>query len=90
MELFILTTHSTHRYPGLGTETARHTLALAKRHGFGHCVTEATSLYSQKVFARLDFDTVAERRYDEYQVDGRVVFPRHGPHESAKLMVKIL
>ena len=85
-----MTTHSTHRYPGLGTEVARHTSSLARKHGFMHCVTVATSFYSQKIFQKLDFETIAEMRYNDYKVGSNTVFPSNGPHKSAKLMVKTL
>ena len=58
LELFILTTHSTKRYPGLGTELVKQTLDLARRKEFAVCVASATSFYSQKIFARLGFESL--------------------------------
>lgn len=89
-ELFILTTHSRKRHPGLGTEMTRRTLEMLAAEGFGLCVTEATSLFSQKIFTRLGFSDVSEIRYDDYKPDGSVVFPSKPPHESVKLMAKTM
>ena len=58
LELFILTTHSTKRYPGLGTELVRQTLELARRRELAVCVASATSFYSQKIFAKLGFESL--------------------------------
>ena len=58
LELFILTTHSTKRYPGLSTELVKQTLDLARRKEFAVCVASATSFYSQKIFARLGFESL--------------------------------
>ena len=58
LELFILTTHSTKRYPGLGTELVGQTLEMARRRGFAVCAAAATSFYSQKIFAKLGFEAL--------------------------------
>ena len=88
MELFILTTHSVKRNPGLGTEMVNKSLEVLKKKDFSLCVTEATSYYSQKIFNRLGFETLSEVKYNDYEVDGEVVFKQHGPHQAVKLMAK--
>jgi hypothetical protein len=65
-------------------------LALAKQKDFDLCVTEATSFYSQKIFARLGFEVLKEIPFEEYLVNEKIVFQHHGPHVAAKLMAKTL
>ncbi len=88
LELFILCTHSTIRRPGLGKALAQESLELAVEDGFDLVVTEATSLYSQKILTRLGFDTLKEVPFEDYRPDGEVVFPRHGDHSTVCLMAK--
>ena len=76
------------RERGLGTALVNRALERLKKKEFSICVTEATSFYSQKIFDRIDFKTLAEIKYEDYKVDGEVVFPPYGPHQSVKLMVK--
>ena len=90
VEFFILTTSSTKRCPGLGTELAIKALERAKAKGFSLCVTEATSFYSQKIFTRMGFQTLAEIKFEDYKPNGEIIFHKHGVHESVKLMTKLL
>jgi ribosomal protein S18 acetylase RimI-like enzyme len=88
LELFMLSTHSTKRCPGLGTELVRQTLLVGKQKGFPLCVTEATSFFSQKIFTRLGFHVIKEVKYEDYKPHGKVVFPAQGMHDTLKLMAK--
>ena len=88
LELFILCTHSGRRYPGLGTALAKESLDRASAKGFQLCVTEATSFYSQKIFSRLGFEVAREAEFESFKPKGEVVFPKHGPHSTVKLMIK--
>ena len=88
LELFILCTHSGRRYPGLGTALAKEALNRGQAKGFSLCVTEATSFYSQKIFDRLGFETTKEAEFESFQPNGKIVFPKHEPHSTVKLMVK--
>ncbi|XP_059084983.1 uncharacterized protein LOC131881963 [Tigriopus californicus] len=89
-EFFILCTHSGIRYPGLGTRLSYKIMDVVKAKGFNVMVTEATSYFSQKIFARIGFDTLSEIKYDKYKPEGEVLFPQHNNHEAIKLMVKKL
>ncbi|XP_052817703.1 arylalkylamine N-acetyltransferase 1-like [Mya arenaria] len=46
--------------------------------------SEGTSNFSQKTFEQLGFETLAEIKYEEYEVDGEVVFKNTGEHKSVK------
>ena len=48
----------------------------------------ATSHYSGKIFQKLGFNLLTETSYDDYRVDGVVVFPPTEPHTHVKLFLK--
>lgn len=53
--------------------------------------SDATGLFSQKVSTSLGFITCTELRYDEYvDENNKRIFSVEPPHESFKLMCKIL
>jgi hypothetical protein len=35
---------------------------------------EGTSNYSQRIFEKFDFETIHTMKYDEYKIDGEIVF----------------
>lgn len=48
----------------------------------------ASSAYSQRVFLKLNFEIVDEMPYEDYQVDGRVVFKMDGIHTKCACLIK--
>jgi hypothetical protein len=51
---------------------------------------EGTSNYSQKIFEKFGFETIHTMKYDEYKIDGEIVFKNTGDIESTKCYVKQL
>lgn len=48
----------------------------------------ATSAYSQAVFKKLKFDLVYQIKYEDYKVDGKVVFHTEPPHTQCAIFIK--
>jgi hypothetical protein len=53
---------------------------------------DATGLFSQRVAESLGLQTVRQIRYSDYTAEGtgEVVFKTPSPHETLKIMVKVL
>jgi hypothetical protein len=49
---------------------------------------EGTSNYSQRIFEKFDFEAIHTMKYDEYKIDGEIVFKNTGDNESTKCYVK--
>jgi hypothetical protein len=39
---------------------------------------EGTSNYSQRIFEKFDFEAIHTMKYDEYKIDGEIVFKNTG------------
>ncbi|XP_063243239.1 uncharacterized protein LOC134542702 [Bacillus rossius redtenbacheri] len=76
-----------YRGQGLGLELLSTRLELCRALGVRLTVTTFTAIESQRLAAKLGFRTIAEVAYEDYKVDGEVVFP-HVSSKSAKLMAK--
>lgn len=91
-QFFGIGVHKNHRKKGIGFKVMKATLALIKGFGVGPIVIkgEGSSNYSKRIYEKSDFDMLAEVVYEEYQVDGEVVF-KTGPEEkSERLYAKVI
>ncbi|XP_051164779.1 arylalkylamine N-acetyltransferase 1-like isoform X2 [Leptopilina boulardi] len=85
-ECRILSVDDRYRGRGLANVLVKESLETAKNAGFKIFKTDATGLYSQKVFLKYGFKTEAEILYLEIDENIRP----EPPHQALKLMVKIL
>ena len=51
---------------------------------------ECTSVYSQKIYEKLGFETLHTFNYDEYKINDEIVFKNTGIHKCTKIYVKQL
>ena len=51
--------------------------------------TSATSHFSARIFEKLGFTTFKECKYEDYKVEGKIIFPTAPPHTSAKQLIKL-
>merc|ERR1719348_1162222 len=86
--LSILVCDTSVRVPGLGTCLVKTGMDVLAETGIKVITTIATSHYSGKIFQKLGFKLLNEISYDEYKVDGVVVFPPSEPHTHVKLFLK--
>jgi len=87
-----LATHKDHRAQGIASKLMQATLLFCKELGLSPvCVKgEGTSNYSQRIYEKFDFETIHTLKYDEYKIDGEIVFKNTGDIESTKCYVKQL
>lgn len=79
------------RVPGLGTELIKRSLDMAEeRENIKVQVGCATSHFTGRIFERLGFSLVKSIKYEDYKIDGVVVFPPEPPHLEAKFFVKLV
>ena len=88
-DVAILACNLDRRIPGLGTKLVeKATNMIIEEAGVKALTSIATSHYSGKIFQKLGFDVVQETTYDQYKVDGEIVFPTDQPHSHARLFLK--
>lgn len=87
-----LATHRDHRAQGIASKLMQATILFCKELGLSPvCIKgEGTSNYSQRIYEKFDFETIHTMKYDEYKIDGEVVFKNTGDIESTKCYVKQL
>ena len=87
-----LATHRDHRAQGIASKLMQATLLFCKELGLSPvCIKgEGTSNYSQRIFEKFDFEAIHTMKYDEYKIDGEIVFKNTGDNESTKCYVKQL
>ena len=75
------------RQKGFGTKLIEAVKEFVKQLGIGPVVmrVEGTSNYSQRVFEKLGFSTLATVYYSEYKIDDKIVFVNTGEHKAFKL-----
>ena len=83
-----LSVHPNYRGFGIATKLVQKSIELAKLRGFKVAKAEATGKYSQKLFTNLDFDILFQISYNDYKVDGEVVFRNMGIHTSFQVLAK--
>jgi len=87
-DIMILACRSDIRVPGLGTALVKEGMRVIEDRGIRVLTGTATSHFSGRIFQKLGFQEVSAQRYDEYQVDGEVVFKTTEPHTHARQFVK--
>ena len=70
----VLSVHPNYRRLGIATKLVQKSIELARSRGFEVVKAEATGKYSQKLYTKLNFDILFEISYNDYKVDGEVVF----------------
>lgn len=85
-----LAVHKDYRGQGVSVKMMDATFEFMRSHGIPLAYVWACSFYSQNVFRQLGFETVDQINYEEYVVDGSVVFRPEKPHVSCNTMVKWL
>ncbi|XP_071441430.1 arylalkylamine N-acetyltransferase-like 2 isoform X2 [Hetaerina americana] len=90
-ELRIVSVDSIVRGRGLSNELMRRSVELARSKGFRLIKADTTGNFSQKMAAHSGLEPIHTVMYDEYKdSDGKIIFPTSPPHDSLKIMVKLL
>jgi len=71
------------RIPGVGTAMVKKMVEIGRQRGIKHQTVLATSVFSAKVFQNNGFKVCATCPYEDYKVDGKVVFRTESPHTHA-------
>ena len=73
------------------SKLVQRSIEVAKEKGCDYYYVCCSGLYSQRIFEKLNFETIHELKYAEW-IDrhGNVVIKNHGEHPSAKLMIQKL
>jgi hypothetical protein len=59
----------------------------AKSKSFPVCSAHVTSVFTQRMTAKMGFETIAEIKYSDYKVDGKAIFDVGSDvHKQAKLV----
>ncbi|XP_063239450.1 uncharacterized protein LOC134540563 [Bacillus rossius redtenbacheri] len=87
MSAFGLSVAEEFKGQGLGQELLRARFDVGRAVGLKLTVTAFTAIESQVLATRLGFEVLSEVAYQDYKVDGQVVFPDIATR-SAKLMAK--
>jgi GNAT superfamily N-acetyltransferase len=90
-EFFGLAVLPEYRQRGIGTvlmQAGVSFLGHLKRPSYlkGSC----SSNFSKKIYDKFDFEAVGDYAFEDYKVDGKVVFDNTGEHKSMKLYVMFL
>lgn len=90
-ELRILSVDSRYRGQGIAKQLMLRSQQVAADAGYMVLKGEATGLFSQKILLSENFVPISEALYAHRRnPDGSPMFPVHPPHESLKIMMKIL
>lgn len=90
-ELRILSVDGRFRGRGIAKELLLHSERVAAAGGFRVLKGEATGLFSQKILLAGHFEPISEAPYaDMRNADGSAMFAVQPPHESLKIMMKVL
>ncbi|PNF20604.1 hypothetical protein B7P43_G04266 [Cryptotermes secundus] len=91
-ECRILSVDKRFRGRGLARELLQRSVVTARESGFKVFKEDATGFFSQRVAESLGLQTVRQIRYSDYMAEdtGEVVFKMPAPHDTLKIMVKIL
>lgn len=90
-ELRIMSVDGAYRGQGVAQQLLMHSQKLAAVAGHTVLKGEATGLFSQKILLSDQFVAVNEVLYaSKVNADGTPMFPVQAPHESLKIMIKVL
>lgn len=87
-DIMVLACRSDIRVPGLGTALIKEGVRVLEERGITVFTTTATSAFSSRIFEKLGFQEVSVQAYEEYKVEGEVVFPTTEPHTHARQFVR--
>ncbi|VDI03087.1 Hypothetical predicted protein [Mytilus galloprovincialis] len=92
VDFVFLGTHKEHRRQGIAFKIFQAALQFSKELGIDPvCIKgEGTGIFSQRVYEKSGFETLHDFIYDDYKVDGDIVFKDTGIHKSTKVYVKQL
>lgn len=84
--------HKDFRNRGLASLLMKAALQFVRNIGLDPvCITgEGTSNYSQRIYERFEFEVLHTVKYEDYKVDGEVVFKNTGDNKTCKFYVKKL
>ncbi|KAL1138957.1 hypothetical protein AAG570_009019 [Ranatra chinensis] len=90
-ECRILSVDRGYRGRRLGERLLDHSHKVAKEHDFKVLKGDSTGLYSQKILAKLGYQSVYQLLYKDYLgEDGNPVFDTEEPHTCLKIMIKTM
>lgn len=89
-ELRILSVSSKFRGQGIAKSLVEHAVQVGKEKGFKVAKTDATGIFSQKIFKSNGFCVVVEKLYDKY-VDshGEAILKVQPPHIKLQILYKL-
>ena len=87
INFFGLVVHRNYRQRGISEKLMRAAVFFVQNLGLGHVIIKGggTSSFSQRLYEKIGFETLAEVVYAEYTVDGKVVVSNTGEHKSERL-----
>ena len=89
-QLFGLSIHREHRRKGLGLKLMQAALVFLSSLEIGPVVVkgDCSSNFSKRIYEKLDFELFGEIMFEDYKVDGKIVFANTGEHKSLKVYGK--
>ncbi|GAB0095829.1 hypothetical protein DMENIID0001_112590 [Sergentomyia squamirostris] len=75
---------------GIAGKLVEETLNRMIRENLPMIYIQCSSLYSARVLEKLNFEEILSLKYEDYQIDGMVVFTPEKPHEHVKIFIKRL
>lgn len=88
LDACILSVHESARGLGVATALAQRTLDYGKANNYDMCQCLCSSKFSRLVCQKLGFDAAYTVRYDEYMVNGQIIFKPDAPHDVCVLYIK--
>ena len=84
--------HRDYRRKGIATKVMKAAVALVKNMNIGSVVIqgEGTANGSKRIYEKLGFEILAEVVYDDYKVNGEIVFKNMGDEKFERLYGKIV
>lgn len=80
--------HREYRGRNISSKMLEFTFDFMRREKIPVAHVVATSAYSQAVFKKLKFELVHQIKYEDYKVDGKVVFHTEPPHTQCATFIK--
>jgi hypothetical protein len=65
-------------------------ISIMERLSLNHFFIIMSSNYSQRIYEKFNFETIHTFKYDEYKIDGEVVFKNTGEHKAMKVISSLL
>lgn len=88
LDASLLSVHESARGLGVATALAQRTLDYGKENNYDMCQCLCNSKFSGLVCQKLGFYAAYSVRYDEYRVNGQVIFKPNAPHDVGVLYIK--